>query len=169
MAITATAKGNFTLAPEGVHQAVCVDIIDLGMVHSEKFNSTSHKIDVVFQINQINPENNKRFLIRSRFTLSISPKANLRTFLEAWRGKKFTAEDLEKGFDVERLIGANANVNIVHNGDWANIASIMPLSQGQAKIMPDNYTRQPAKTEITHSGQSEMEASSEIELEGAPF
>jgi hypothetical protein len=157
MPILATAKGTYTPAPEGVHQAVCVDVIDLGIVYSEKFNSSAHKIDIVFQINAVNPENNKRFLIRSRNTLSLSPKANLRVFLEAWRGKKFTSEDLEKGFDVEKLVGANANINVVHNGDWANIASIMPLTQGQPKIDNLGYVRE-VKTQVQPAPQSAMSA-----------
>ena len=63
MGITATAKNqNFTPAPEGVHQAVCVDVVDMGMVRSEKFNNESHKVRIVFQLNEINPETSKRFL-----------------------------------------------------------------------------------------------------------
>jgi hypothetical protein len=168
MSILATAKGTYTPAPEGVHQAVCVDVIDQGIVHSEKFNSSAHKIDIVFQINQVNPETNKRFLIRQRATLSLSAKATLRTFLEAWRGKNFTKEDLENGFDVEKLIGANAQLQIVHNGDWANIKAIMSLPSGMPKIEALNYTRdtnkpttinQPAKQAEMTSANSEIPVS----------
>jgi len=73
-------------------------------------------------------------------TLSLSEKANLRPFLESWRGKKFTAEEI-RGFDITAVAGKPAYLNIIHetkqkNGKavtYANIASIMPLPKGMPK------------------------------------
>jgi hypothetical protein len=75
-----------------------------------------------------------------QFTASLSEKANLRPFLEGWRGKAFTPEEL-RGFDPAQVAGVPAYINVIHepgqkNGKavvYANIASIMPLPKGMAK------------------------------------
>src|SRR5688572_414981 len=110
MAIVATAKSegtNFQPAPAGVHQAVCVDVVDLGILDVTWQGQTKkqHKVNVAWQINE-DRDDGKPFLVFKRYTLSLSEKANLRKDLESWRGRKFTRDE-EMGFDVEKLIGAN--------------------------------------------------------------
>src|SRR3990167_2490369 len=73
-------------------------------------------------------------------------KANLRKHLEAWRGKKFTKEELD-GFDVEKLLGVNCQLQVIHNlsdngGTFANVQAIVPLGKGMVKIRPsEDYVR----------------------------
>ena len=73
------------------------------------------------------------FLVSRRFGLSLHEKSALRGFLQAWRGRPFTAEELA-GFDLRRLLNAPCLLNIMHasrNGkDYANIASVSPLPKG---------------------------------------
>ena len=128
---------------------------------SEKFQTSSHKIDIVFQIGTINAET-KKISNQTKSDIVVISKSAPQNISGSLAGKKFTAEEL-KGFDVTKLIGANANINVVHNGDWANIASIMPLTQGQAKLLPDNYSR-PNQTTVSQTApQAEMtSANSEI-------
>lgn len=130
---------SFTLAPAGQFRAVCVDFVDLGLVvetYDEQPRQT-HKCRVVYEIDEVNGETGKRFTIGRRFTVSLNEKANLRKFLEQWRGKPFTADEL-KGFDTENLIGVNALIQIAHvtKGDktYDNITSIMGLPRGMQKI-----------------------------------
>lgn len=149
MAIVAKANGDggktFEPAPEGVHQGVCVDVIDLGIldVTWQGQSKKQHKINVAWQINELR-DDGKPFLVFKRYTLSLSEKANLRKDLESWRGKAFTRDE-EMGFDVESVIGANCLLNIQHkvSGDktYANVVSIMPLAKGMAKISATDYVR----------------------------
>lgn len=145
MAIIARdSQTDFTPAPEGLHQAVCVDVVDQGLKDSQW--GEKHKVDIRWQIDQPNPDNQgKPFMVIKRYTLSLSEKANLRQDLEAWRGRRFSKEELE-GFDLEMLIGVNCQVQIIHNlGDngkkWANVQAVVPLGKGMAKIQAQDYIR----------------------------
>ena len=54
-----------------------------------------------------------------------------------------------KQFDLEKLIGANCQLNVVHNAKeidgeqvtFANITSIVPPSKGATRLDAENYTR----------------------------
>jgi len=136
--------GNFVPAPAGVHQAVCVDVIDLGMVESAFYKKTSHKCYIVWEIDEEMPDG-KRFTVRRRYTVSLNSKAAMRKDLESWRGRAFTDEEL-RGFDVENVLGANCNVSVVQekrDGEtYANVTAITQLHKSQQKIQPSGkYVR----------------------------
>jgi hypothetical protein len=144
------AKGGdsktYTPAPEGTHQAVCVDILDKGMLPNKfKEGQLQHKIDIAWEINDTR-DDGKRHVVYKRYTLSLNDKANLRHDLQSWRGKPFTFEELA-GFDVEKLKGANCLLNVQHNPSadgtrtYANVMSIAPLIKGMAKMAPKDYVR----------------------------
>lgn len=151
--------GTFTPAPEGQHVAVCVDVVDLGIVKTEWKGEarTVHKCRIVFEIGET-MENGNRFTVSQMFTASLGEKANLRKFLESWRGRAFTKEELA-GFDTEQLIGAPAVVQVVHaeKGDktYANINSVMKLMKGLPKLSPSNdYIRVKDRKEQNGNGSS---------------
>jgi hypothetical protein len=106
MAIIATAGDSklYTPAPVGAHQAVCVDVIDKGIVEVTYAGKTKkqHKISLAWQIDETR-DDGKRFLVYKRYTLSLNEKATLRKDLESWRGKAFTRDE-EMGFDVEQVL-----------------------------------------------------------------
>ena len=141
------AKDNrreFTPAPEGLHQGVCVDVVDLGMVESGKWGA-KHKVRIIWQLEQRDEETDRRFTVSQSYNISLNEKATLRHHLEAWRGRKFTAEELQ-GFDLEKLIGVNCQIQVVHNiADdkrvWANVQAIVPVGKGMTKIQPEDYVR----------------------------
>lgn len=135
----------FAPAPEGLHQAVCVDVHDEGIKETQW--GDKHKVLLVWQleVREETPEG-RRHEARGYYTLSLSEKANLRIHLECWRGRKFTAEELE-GFDLEKLIGVNCQLQIAHNlGDkgktYANIQAIVPFNPKLGpKLIAEDYTR----------------------------
>lgn len=140
--MVAEPQTDFVPAPPGLHRAVCVDVVDLGMV--ETTYGPKHKVRVVWQIEE-KMENGKLFSVGQRYTASLHQKAKLRQDLESWRGRPFTNDEL-KGFDLEKLIGANAQINIVHNTNdgriFANVATIVPLGKGTPALAADGtYTR----------------------------
>lgn len=137
------SRRDWTPAPEGLHQAVAVDVVDLGLVDTQW--GQKHRVRIIWQLEHVNPDTKKRFEVRRDFGLSLSEKSHLRPTLEAWRGRKFTKEELE-GFDLEKLLGANCQVQVVHNitedgNTYANIQAVVPLGKGMVKLSPDNYVR----------------------------
>lgn len=138
---------NFEPAPEGTYQAVCVDVVDLGLVESEFAGEKSikHKVRIAFQLNERNSQG-KMYLVSSFFNLSLHEKSALRLFLEAWRGRRFTESEVIDGFDLEKVIGANAQVQVVHReykgSTFSNINAILPwpVKFGEA-ISAEEYVR----------------------------
>lgn len=140
---------SFTPAPADTHVAVCVDFADLGTYDDVWQGETkrSPKCRLVFEIDATRPEDGKRYIVSTMMTASLSEKANLRKFLNQWRGRPFADEEL-KGFDTERLIGAPALLSVIHKvkGDktYANISSAVPLprAMASAKLAPaGDYVR----------------------------
>jgi hypothetical protein len=131
------SKGSkFTPHPEGAFPAILLDIHDVGMVYNKAWDKNEHKADFYFFCGEYKEgKDGERFplLVRDRYTLSLGEKSRLRKFLESWRGKKLTPDELKK-LDLETLLGKPALLQITHNvsGDntYANITSIMALPKG---------------------------------------
>jgi hypothetical protein len=149
MAIIAKTSGEsmYDPAPEGLRRCVCADVIDQGIVEGFQGKPT-HKVTIVWQTEDVNPKTGERYQVRNKYTLSLHEKSNLSQHLEAWRGKKFTAEERKDGFDLEKLIGANCQIQVVHEESKSNpgrfyaaIQSIMAPRPDDPEIEVDNYTR----------------------------
>ncbi len=158
MGLVLKDSNDFQLAPEGQHQAVCIDVVDLGIVAVEwdGKKKTQHKCRIVWELEELMPSG-QRFTASRYFTASLGMKASLRGFLEAWRGRAFTDVELA-GFDTEQLIGVNCQIQIVHTkkGDktYDNINAIMRIGKGVTPMEPsDSYVRVKDRT----AGQGEPE------------
>lgn len=171
MPIVAKAPdSSFEPCPEGLHPAVCVDVIDLGLQQTpwgDKF-----QIQLRFQIDELNSKG-KRYEIRKTYTNSLSEKANLRRDLEAWRGKPFSADELRTGFDVERLINVNCQINVVHDlsdsgNTYAKVAGIVPPAKNSVKLVAQDYTREQDRPTQKHVGAAGA-AKAKAEEEKVPF
>lgn len=136
---TSNAGGDFEKAPEGMRIARCYRVIDCGSHINPTFGKRQHLAAIGFELPTTlmtkGDNQGKPFMIQKRYTLSHHEKANLRIDLESWYGKRFDTTALDKagGFDLEKLIGRPALLNIVHSkdGQYANISSINPLVEGQ--------------------------------------
>lgn len=170
MPIIATAgdSKSFTPAPVGAHQAVCVDVIDKGIVEVTYAGKTKkqHKVSLCWQIDELR-DDGKRFLVYKRYTLSLNEKATLRKDLESWRGKAFTRDE-EMGFDVESVIGANCLLSVQHNHvadkTYANVVAVMPIAKGMTKIAATEYVREQDRQETGTS-----EDTQPITVDDIPF
>lgn len=134
--------GHYEPHPEGQYAARCIDVIDFGMVETRY--GKKHRGGIVFWCGERGDED-KLLTTSAFFTLSLYETSNLRGFLERWRGKPFTPEEL-KGFDLETLIGVNAFIQITHNvtpaKTYANIDTIMKLPKGTDPVpVPEDYVR----------------------------
>ena len=157
MAIIAKAKKDheYIPAPEGFWSAVCVDVVDLGDVEMEwKGNVRKvHRVRIHWQIPETfeykDPETkevkNVRFTVVKNYTLSLHKKADLRKDLEAWRGRAFSDDQLNNGFDLEQLIGINCQIGIIHKetdtATYANLSTIAPPAKGMEVMVPLDYVR----------------------------
>lgn len=148
MADTIIAKAEsakkFPLPSEGQQQGVCVDVIDCGEEHNAKWNKLEPKVAIVFQVEELNPETNKRFEVFQKCTITMAEKAHLRKFLAQWRGKSYS-DDEAKEVPLHKLEGVNGMLTIEHNtkGEktYANIFAIAPLPKGVPKMVAENYER----------------------------
>ena len=128
-------------ADEGLWSAVCVEVHDLGEVETTFKGQTKmvHKVLLGWEIDNLDPKTKKRQVAYRRFTLSVGSKANLYKFINTWRGKPLT-EDEMKGFDVKKLLGAPCQLQIVHfhkedgSGVYANVDAALPLAKGMKKL-----------------------------------
>lgn len=135
--------------PEGSHHAVCYAVVDLGTQqppqNSRFFAGPKRKVMLMFEVpgERIEVDRNGEKLdlpraISKEFTLSLHEKSGLRKFLEAWRSKKFTADELA-GFDLAVLAGMNCMLSVVHNDKgYADIASCMKLPKGMPAAQAEN-------------------------------
>ena len=91
--IVKDSKVEFATCPEGLQQAICVDIEDLGKCQTPW--GMKHQVRIWLQSENRNGENgNKRFLLSKKCTHSLNQKARLRGDLESWRGKKFSDQEV---------------------------------------------------------------------------
>jgi len=133
MSLTANDKGgaDFEMTPEGVYTGRCYKIIDLGtQTTTGQFGTKEqHKVMVAWELignDDQKMEDGRPFSVTQWYTVSLHEKAKLRADLEAWRGKKFTKEELD-GFDLGNVLGAYCMIQVVHDetGKYANVQSIM--------------------------------------------
>lgn len=136
-------RSTYTPAPEGLHNACCVDVVDLGIVQGTY--GPKHKVRLVWQLDLVDEDRGRRFDVARVYTLSLHERAALRKDLESWRGRKFTDLELD-GFDLERLISVPAQVQVTHDlGDdgtlYANVSTVIPPAKGAPKLVPQDYVR----------------------------
>lgn len=145
--LTIKASGaQFTPHPEGQFVAVCVDVIDLGE-NVEQFQGQpaklAHKCALVFRTGERNEATGEYIDIGREFTASMNEKANLRKFLEQWRGKPYTNEQVERdGVPVDKLYGQPALLTVSHKQSnqgrtYANITACVGVPKQMRGALPD--------------------------------
>jgi len=133
-------NSDFKQVPAGMHLARCYRITDLGTQKSEfqgqaKYN---RKIMVQFEVHgedadgqPLVTDKNEPMSVSKRYTRSLAEKAALRADLISWRGREYTADELNS-FDLKNILGAWAMLSIVkssnQNGkEYTNIANVNPV------------------------------------------
>lgn len=131
----------FIPAPSGVQPAVCVDVVDLGMVDGAF--GTKHKVKVVWEI-AATMQDGRRFIVQKQYTASLHEKSSLAIDLKTWRGRALTTDEV-KGFDLERIVGVPCQLVIVHNEKdgqtYANIQTILKADPNSRLAPSGNYVR----------------------------
>jgi hypothetical protein len=131
MSITLECKDTGNIKPhrEGIWPAICLDVIDLGLVWSEFQGQRKlvRKLKLVFETEDVG-EDGKRGIVTKNFTASLHPKAKLAEFLGKWRGRPVTPGE---SIDLGKLIGACCTLVISHQKNLAGktYASIDAISK----------------------------------------
>jgi hypothetical protein len=139
LVLQAKATGDFKPHPEGIHPAVCVDVIELGL-REEEFQGKRkmvEKLRVVFESEQ-KLEDGRNCIISKNFTASLHPKARLAEFLAKWRGRPILPDE---SIDLRKLLGACCTLVISHqqNTQGQTYAVIDAVSKPTKKLVPSGY------------------------------
>ncbi len=135
--------GDFKPHPKGPVLARCLHVVDLGECVSEWQGLTSlkPKLQFLFYTGELKA-NGEPFILTSReFVNSMGDKANLRRFLEQWRGAAYTPDQVKKPIDLARLVGQPCQLTIDHGTSkkgrlYATIASISPVMPQLIEAVP---------------------------------
>jgi hypothetical protein len=118
---------------------VCVDVVDLG-VNVEVFPGQEPrevaKVALVFASGE-KQEDGSLTLVTTEMTNSANEKANLRRFIEAWRGRSYSAEQVAEGLPIKKLWAQPALITIEHvvtrkGKKFGKIKSITQVPEGLA-------------------------------------
>ena len=121
------------LAPEGVHNARIVRIVELGTQPSDEWGD-KFKIEISFELvdesavfNEEKGEQN--FVVRKKYNRSLHKRSDLAKHITAITGNKFEAGD---EFEMDDLLNQPCQVEITHSedGQYANITGIMKAAKG---------------------------------------
>jgi hypothetical protein len=132
---------------EGLHRAVCIDVVDLGVVPGPW--GEKRKVELRWALEAVDSKE-RHFVVRRRYTASLNEKATLRQHLDLWRGRKFTAQELRQ-FDLEKVIGVQAQVQIAHRvlddgRTFADVQAVIGAVKGAVPLpIPPTYVRDAAR------------------------
>lgn len=150
-----TARGSeskFKPHPDGQFVGQCVDTVDLGEhVHTFAGDESylEHRCAMVFRTGEVNAETGDYIDVNKEFTVSMGDRANLRKFLEQWRGRPYTAEQIKAGVPLDKLTGNHALLTIAQKPNkagtriYAEITACVGIPKQMASSTTDypNYTR----------------------------
>jgi hypothetical protein len=138
--------GQFENPSPGSHVARCFQLIDLGtQTHSwqgETWQARDVRITFELPFELMTGKYNanhkgKPFASSLTMKQSLHSAAKLRSFLESWRGRKFTKEELT-AYDPRKIVGAACRLTLIADGDRVFIDSIAPLGKGEVCPSPVN-------------------------------
>jgi hypothetical protein len=142
--------GDFQPHPEGIHPAVCVDVMDLGLVETDFQGQKKmvNKVKLVFE-SEAKTDDGKPCSVSKNFTASLNPKAKLADFLGKWRGRPVLPGEI---VDLAKLLGACCTLVISHqkNLSGKTYASIDAVSKPTRKVAPSG-TYDPAAARLRYA------------------
>lgn len=130
-----TSGQTFDPAPVGVHNAICVGVIDLGTQTSTYNNeeNTRRQNLVTWELPEELREDGKPHTISKFYTASIGEKANLYKDLTSWFGKPPVAP-----FDPGSLLGKGCQLIITEKNDKHVVSTVAGMKKGEKVGKPVN-------------------------------
>jgi hypothetical protein len=149
--IAKSSDSKFKPHPEGQYVGQCVELINLGMKVQDFPGTTPYLAQtcaLVFRTGEKNDETGDYIDIAREFTVTMGEKANLRKFLEQWRGKPYTTEQIEEGVALHKLEGNHGLLTVAHRTSgkgraYANITACVGIPKQMAGSVTkyDDYQR----------------------------
>lgn len=111
-------KSQRELIPEGIQQAICYGVVDMGTQDGGFGPKPEMRIFWEFPAIRMLKDKDgndidKPRVINQSYNPSLHPKSNLGMHLTSWRGKSFTEDDV-KNFDFFSVIGLSCQLTIIH-------------------------------------------------------
>lgn len=159
MPILTQTKPGRNPAPEGVHIGVVVDVIDRGIVQHVEYGAKP-MVDIVWQVEEVDPETGRRFELSRRFNNSLNEKAALAPVVEALLGRAIEpAERRPLGYDLEKLLGMSCQLEVIHQqgkkgGMFARVEQCMRLAKGMKPLESDGQYTRSAIAEATSAAEA---------------
>lgn len=125
--------GDMEPIPQGIKRAICINVFDVGIQPGYQGGPNQRKVVILWEIEDKSERTGKRFTVTKIYTNSIGDKSNLGNDLRSWRTRPFTDEE-RKQFDLEKVIGAPCQLNLVpggQDGDKAKVAIVLPKAAGE--------------------------------------
>lgn len=143
--IVRNEQPNFIKPTPGMHDAICVFVVDIG-THLEKTQwgpKEQHKVVFCWEIDETIPEGEyagKPFMVSQRYTFTLFEKGNLSKILESWFSKKLSDETRKNGFDLEKLVGRKCTLNLIESDDgkYINVAQVLPPNTANKMVQVCN-------------------------------
>ncbi len=137
-----TGEGDFLPVPVGMHLARCYKIVDLGTQPKSTKDGLKYQRTIMINFEVHGEGADGKPLVTSRgepmsiaqdYNLTLNEKATLSKHLEGWRGATFSKHEREGGFDIKKILGVWAMINVTasvsqKNGKtYHNISGLMPV------------------------------------------
>lgn len=90
-------------------RAVCVDVIDLGNIETQR--GPRHRVKLVFETEERKANDFPRTASKT-YTVSYWEKAPLRQHLESWRGRPLTTSQIQRGVTLSSLVGRECDLEV---------------------------------------------------------
>jgi hypothetical protein len=136
MVLQCKDSGDFKPHPEGIHPAVCVDVMDLGLVETDfqGVKKMVNKVKITFE-SEAKTDDGKPCSVFRSFSASLHPKSNLAAFISKWRGRPVAPGE---SVDLQKMIGASCTLVISHQKNLVGktYASIDAVSKPTRKVTP---------------------------------
>jgi hypothetical protein len=132
------AGGTYQPHPDGIHPAVCVDIIDLGM-EKENYDgreTMKPKLRIVWETEE-KADNGRNMTLSRKVTKSLHEKSTFAELISKWRGRS-----LQAGEEIAytKLIGASCTLVIIHKSDAKGIYALVDtVSKPTKKLQPSGH------------------------------
>lgn len=136
-------RKTYTPAPEGVKNAVIVDVVDLG----ERDTTFGPKpcVRLVWEIPDT-MEDGRRFTVSKWYTLSLDKKSNLYRDLKGIKGRDLTKDELDKlSADLEVAVGAPCQIVIQHTEKdgsiYGNVVTVLKADPANITTISGGYVK----------------------------
>lgn len=110
-----TGGGDFELTPAGTHNARILSVVDIGEQAGtyEGKAYVRHQIIITWELVDTKMTDGRPFVVSNFYTLSFSPKANLRKDFKSMTGKDLTDEEYQQ-FEFTKLLKMPCQIVIMH-------------------------------------------------------